>query len=82
MKAPEKIYIPTAGEELHYHMACPRNEFKESIEYIRKDVFIEKLAEWLKNHHHEYSDWNVDDCELQFKTEEIIEDLKNYIHLL
>lgn len=33
MEVPEKIYIPTAGDELHYHMTCPNNDFKESIEY-------------------------------------------------
>lgn len=48
MEAPEKIYIPTAGGEMHYHMACSNNEFKESIEYVRTDAFIEKACEWLK----------------------------------
>ena len=47
MEAPEKIYVPTAGDELHYHMACPNNEFQESIEFIRKDAFIEKAANFL-----------------------------------
>lgn len=48
MEAPEKIYVPTVGDELHYHMTCPRNEFKESIEYIRKDAFIEKACKFFE----------------------------------
>lgn len=47
-EAPERIYVPTAGDELHYHMACPNNEFQESIEYIRKDAFIERACKWLQ----------------------------------
>ena len=49
-KAPEKIYVPTAGDELHYHMTCPNNEFKESIEYTRTDAFIEKAFEFFAPH--------------------------------
>ena len=44
-EAPEKIYVPTTGNELQYHMACPNNEFQESIEYTRTDAFIEKACD-------------------------------------
>lgn len=47
IEAPKKIYVPTAGDELHYHMACPNNEFQESIEYTRTDAFVEKACEYL-----------------------------------
>ena len=53
-EAPEKIYVPTAGDELHYHMTCPNNEFQESIEYIRKDSFIKKACLWLKDNTDRY----------------------------
>ena len=46
-EAPEKIYIPTAGDEMHYHMACTKNDFKESVEYSRTDAFIEKAMKFL-----------------------------------
>lgn len=49
MEAPEKIYIPTAGDELHYHMTCPNNDFKESIEYTRTNAFIEKAWDWIED---------------------------------
>lgn len=54
MEAPDKIYIPTACDELHYHMACPNNEFKESVEYTRTDSFLEKAAKWLSKHATKY----------------------------
>lgn len=49
MEVPEKIYIPTAGDELHYHMTCPNNDFKESIEYSCTDTFIEKAWDWIED---------------------------------
>lgn len=48
-EVPEKIYVPTTGDELHYHMACPNNEFQESIEYTRTDAFIEKAWDWIED---------------------------------
>lgn len=55
MKVTEKVYIPTAGDEIHYHMTCPKNEFQESVEYIRIDAFIERACEWLKKNRKNYS---------------------------
>jgi len=57
-EAPEKIYVPTAGDELHYHMTCPNNDFKESIEYTRTDAFIEKAVDWLEDNAIDY--WGTD----------------------
>lgn len=58
-KAPEKIYVPTAGDELHYHMTCPNNEFQDSIEYTRTDAFIEKADKFISTFFH------PDDTELK-----------------
>ena len=49
-EAPEKIYVPTAGDELHYHMTCPNNEFQESIECTRTDAFIKKAIFYIQQH--------------------------------
>jgi len=49
-EAPEKIYVPTTGDEMHYHMTYTKNEFKESIEYTRTDAFIEKAKKYIANH--------------------------------
>ena len=76
-EAPEKIYVPTTGDELHYHMACPNNEFQESIEYTRTDAFIEKTEKFLKSYRRETHDKTgyipgiVDD--------KMIEDFKKYM---
>lgn len=69
-EAPEKIYVPTTGNELHYHMACPNNEFQESIEYIRTDAFIEKACEFIETYPHLF---------MGVLRSEVIEDFKNYM---
>ncbi len=55
-EAPERIYLPTAGDEIHYHMTSSKNDFKESIEYTRTDAFIEKACEFLKSYRQEIDD--------------------------
>jgi len=70
-EAPEKIYVPTAGDELHYHMACPNNEFQESIEYTRTDAFIENVWNWIED--------NILSSNQQDKSLLYYEQFKNYI---
>ena len=72
MEAPEKIYVPTAGDELHYHMACPNNEFQESIEYTRTDAFIEKAVKFLK-------EWDAYRVCLEGHKDWFIEQFKKYM---
>lgn len=72
MEAPEKIYVPTEGDELHYHMACPNNEFQESIEYTRTDAFIKRAVEYIANN------MRCDGYTLQTKAK-FIKDFKNYM---
>lgn len=74
MEAPKKIYIPTAGDELHYHMTCPNNDFKESIEYTRTEAFMEKAYEWIKKRWSETNDRFKEDY-----TGMLFEDFKKYI---
>ena len=49
MKAPEKIYLTKnlLGELRDGWDALPSNDFI-NIEYVRKDVFIEKAEGWLR----------------------------------
>lgn len=56
MEAPEKIYLTKnlLGELRDGWDALPSEEFA-SIEYIRKDAFIEKACEWLKKNRKNYS---------------------------
>ena len=79
--APRKIYIPTAGDKIYYHMTCPKNEFKESIEYTRTDAFIAKVINFLN---YELDDivaiQNPDSIIPQHIVKpELIEDFKKYI---
>ena len=53
--APEKIYIHVrANKELGttWHGKKITNS---DIEYIRKDAFIEKACDWLRNNSHNYA---------------------------
>ena len=77
-EAPEKIYVPTTGDEIHYHTACPNNEFQESIEYTRTDVFIEKAKKFM-NTVNEYLYYCIsEECDY-IDTDKFIEDFENYI---
>lgn len=61
MKAPERIYLQVCGdcpqtdcenckfEDLEDNVTwCKDKIFDKDIEYIRKDAFIEKACEWIK----------------------------------
>ena len=61
MTAPEKIYLQVCGdcnsndcdnckfEDLEDNVTwCKDKIFDKDIEYIRKDAFIEKACEWIK----------------------------------
>lgn len=81
MEAPEKIYIPTAGGEMHYHMACSNNEFKESIEYIRADTFMEKAVEWLKENADMFEAFDPNSRTYYMDKDLMVEDFKKAMKL-
>lgn len=80
-EAPEKIYVPTAGDELHYHMTCLNNDFQESIEYTRTDAFIEKSFEFFGEHLWEYISVKNANCDtfINIDGDKLKEDFKNYM---
>ena len=53
MKAPEKIYLTTDGD--NSFVFTQKRSDNKGIEYIRKDAFIEKACEWLKSNLHDYA---------------------------
>lgn len=67
MKAPEKIFICNYGSELGYEWHS-ESEFEtkgpNDIEYVRKDVFIEKAIEWIDYYNQnggcEFDGWEED----------------------
>ena len=51
MEAPKKLYVDTEDnltDSILYGFTEKHKD--DDIEYIRKDVFIEKAAEWLEEH--------------------------------
>jgi hypothetical protein len=65
--APEKIYLQVCGdcnvndcdnckfEDLEDNVTwCKDKIFKNDVEYVRKDAFIENACKWLKNHYRDY----------------------------
>ena len=68
-EAPEKIWIDPATDlpKLSGHID------KDSVEYIRKDAFIEKSCEWLSKHAKKYY---FNKYGHYLGTDELIEDFK------
>jgi len=86
-EAPEKIYLQVCGdcpqtdcdnckfEDLEDNITwCKDKIFKNDIEYVRKDAFIEKAKEWYYKQN-EWCDINgIKHCDM-----ESFEDFKNYM---
>lgn len=58
-KAPEKIYFTTNENGTHYYTEGMPFE-REYIEYIRTDVFIEKVCEYIRTHLWQSVDDDID----------------------
>jgi len=80
MEAPEKIYLypsDRAGEE--YEAEWGDKPWGEGcVEYIRKDVFIERAAIWFNNNFMVHDEYGVISDSFDTK-EEMFENFKNYM---
>jgi len=81
MKVPEKLYVDTEdrlSDSILYGFV--EKDKDDDIEYIRKDIFINKACELLKRMIWEvtYEDLEGDSVEHHDKME-FIEDFKNYL---
>ena len=67
--APERIWIAPATDlpKLSGHVD------KDSVEYIRKDAFIEKVCEWLRDNYLKYPNEDYAD------TTKFVMDFKKYM---
>ena len=67
--APERIWIEPATDlsKLSGHVD------KDSVEYIRKDAFIEKVCEWLRDNYLKYPNEDYAD------TTKFVMDFKKYM---
>lgn len=78
MEAPEKIYLQdsmstdTIGELWPEWFDAEMSD--NSIEYVRKDAFIEKVCEFLKDR------VEYDIIDYPMATKYLVEDFKKYIH--
>ena len=74
VNAPERIWIDLATDltKLGGHID------KDSVEYIRKDAFIEKACEWLKNFNDFHNIMRYSDCS-EVPLDQLICDFKNYM---
>ena len=66
---PERIWMDL---EWIPHFDCKDCITENSIEYVRKDAFIEKACEWLRNNSHNYANNALG-------KEYLVNDFKNYI---
>ena len=77
MKAPKKLYFGLQGD-IGILDIYSKRESDNDIEYIRKDVFIEKAAEWLDNNLWDYYDTgSIGDFEI-LKFEHFIQMIEDF----
>lgn len=80
MEAPEKVYIDDFGSGFS-HGWHTEHSYEKDIEYVRKDVFIEKMEKWLKEHVLEYvpeMNFGVWKADPDYYTKHFIEDFKKH----
>lgn len=73
---PDKIYIPRTNMEVENHLEefwVDHKTFDDDIEYIRKDAFIEKACEFLKDR------VEHDSIDYPMATKHLVEDFKKYM---
>lgn len=68
---PEKVYIDDFGSGFS-HGWHTEHSYEKDIEYVRKDVFIEKTCAFLKNR------IEHDNIDYQMAFKHLIEDFRNY----
>lgn len=70
-KAPEKLYLSKIiYGTFQYQVPDPDDDTQ--IEYVRKDAFVEKSCEWLRNNSHNYANNALG-------KEYLVNDFKNYM---
>lgn len=61
MEAPKKIYIDDFGSELSFDWHA-EHSYARDIEYVRKDAFIKKACDWIKEFIQRENDYLVSDA--------------------
>ena len=58
-----------------YYSWLTPEQARRAVEIARKEL-IEKVCQFIQEHHHEYTSWNTEEYELEFNTEQFIHDIK------
>lgn len=77
MEAPKKIYIDDFGSELSFDWHT-EHSYESDIEYVKKDVFIEKACEFINKANLYLYHCISEECDL-VDTNKMINDFKNYM---
>ena len=76
--APEKLYL-SKNIYSTYLYQVPDPDDETTVEYIRKDVFIEKACLWLSNVSIEDMVYKYDDFDTSEGRDEFVKDFKKYM---
>ena len=64
-KAPPSVYNPWLTPD----------QARRAVEIAREEM-MENVCQFIQKHHHEYTSWNTEEYELEFNTEQFIQDIK------
>ena len=81
-EVPDRLYISDSelNDAEHCVIWFKSQQNENDIEYVRKDSFIEKACEWLKQHSEDYDYTWYDETESNRGiTDKCIEDFKKYM---
>ncbi len=60
--------------QTYKHWLTP-DDARKAVE-IAKDELMENVCQFIQKHHHEYTSWNIEEYELEFNTEQFIQNIK------
>ena len=67
------------GKEFNtYYEWLTPDQARRAVE-IARDELMENVCQFIQEHHHKYASWNTEEYELEFNTEQFIQDIKQLI---
>ena len=63
---------------ISYHKWLTPDQALRAVE-IARDELMENVCQFIQEHHHKYASWNTEEYELEFNTEQFIQDIKQLI---
>ena len=75
IKENTKDCINKSLKEGEYYLWLTPNQARRAVEIAREEL-MENVCQFIQEHHHEYASWNTEEYELEFNTEQFIQDIK------